>query len=209
LLTEAPLPDALALAPRRLRRARLGHIDRSEETRALPEVAADALVYFFYTSGSTGQPKGVSQTHASLLFFVDAYAKTLRIEEADRVSLLYSLSFSAANMDIFGALLNGAALCSYDLRRDGLRHLAGCRCERITVLHVVQRLCELAASLPPGRRLPHLKAIDLGGESVFGSDVERSSSTREHHPRQSSGGDRGAVVAQYVIEHGSRPEWAR
>jgi acyl-CoA synthetase (AMP-forming)/AMP-acid ligase II len=139
-----------------------------------PTSSPDALVYLFYTSGSTGQPKGVGQTHRNLLFFVDAYVTTLRIGEGDRVSMLYSMSFSAANMDIFGALTNGATLCTYELRRNGIRQLAGWLDRgRISVLHAVPTVFrELAASLPAGRRLPHLRAIDLGGEAVFGRDVE-------------------------------------
>src|SRR5208282_2158598 len=85
----------------------IGRLESGSEALSLPEVSADALVYLFYTSGSTGKPKGVSQTHQNLLFFVDAYAKRLCVREDDRLSLLYSLSFSGANMDIFGAVFNG------------------------------------------------------------------------------------------------------
>ncbi|HEX7272963.1 MAG TPA: AMP-binding protein [Casimicrobiaceae bacterium] len=140
----------------------------------LPQVSPDAIAYLFYTSGSTGRPKGVSQTHRNLLFFADAYAAALRISDQDRLSLLYSLSFSAANMDIFGGMLSGGTLVGYDMRRDGVPLLADwLEREQITVLHAVPTVFrELLTSLAPGRKLSHLRAIDLGGESVFGSDVE-------------------------------------
>ncbi|MGE5089101.1 MAG: AMP-binding protein [Candidatus Levyibacteriota bacterium] len=142
--------------------------------RSLPEVAPDSVLYLCYTSGSTGRPKGVCQTHRNVQFFVDAYVKALRIDHADRISVLYTLSFSAANMDVYGSLFNGATLCAYDLRRDGLASLADwLDRERITVLHAVPTVFrELASRLAPGRVLPHLRVIDLGGESVFASDVD-------------------------------------
>src|SRR4030095_6344763 len=113
-------------------------------------------------------------THRNLLFFADAYAQTLAIGDADRLSLLYSLNFSAANMDIFGGMLKGATLCAYDMRRDGIPNLADwLDRERITVLHAVPTVFRgLFGMLAPGRKLTHLRAIDLGGEAGFDSDVD-------------------------------------
>jgi amino acid adenylation domain-containing protein len=205
-LTEGPMLErARALAPPGCAVIDIGGPGEADDSAPLPDVPADALVYLFYTSGSTGQPKGVGQTHRNLLFFVDAYVKTLRIVEDDRVSLLYSTSFSAANMDIFGALLNGATLCTYELRRNGVRQLAGwLDRERISVLHAVPTVFrELAASLPADRRLPHLRAIDLGGEAMFGRDVELfRQHTREHCILVNHlAATEASVVAQHVIGH--------
>ncbi len=140
----------------------------------IDNASADSPAYLFYTSGSTGQPKGVIQTHRNLLFFADAYARMLEIGHTDRLSLLYSLNFSAANMDIFGGMLKGATLCAYDMRSDGLSNLADwLDRERITVLHAVPTVFRgLFGALAPERKLSHLRAIDLGGEAVFDSDVE-------------------------------------
>ncbi len=149
----------------------------SESTGDLPARMAspDDLLYLFYTSGSTGHPKGVQQTHRNLMFFVDAYARTLRINETDRLSLLYTLSFSAANMDIFGALFNGAVLCPYDMRREGISRLAAWLEESdITVLHAVPTvLRELTRTREAERRFPRIRAVDLGGETLLAGDVAR------------------------------------
>src|SRR5208283_3597056 len=206
LLTEGSLVErARSLAPAGCSLLDIERLEPDDKAFSLPLVPADALVYLFYTSGSTGQPKGVSQTHRNLLFFVDAYAKRLSVREDDRLSLLYTLSFSGANMDIFGALLNGATLCAYDLRREGLTQLADwLDRERITVLHSVPTVFrELMNSLGPERKLVHLRAIDLGGESVFDSDVALfRRHTLEHCVLINHlAATESSVVTQHVVDH--------
>ena len=150
-------------------------VEPSDAAQPLPEVSPDATLYLCYTSGSTGQPKGARQTHRNLLFFADAYARALQIGKLDRHSLVYTLSFNAANMDVFGGLLHGATVCAYDMRGDGIGALADwLDRERITILHAVPTVFrELCKRMPPGRVLPHLRVVDLGGEAVFASDVDR------------------------------------
>lgn len=214
LLTEHALSErARAIIPHGCALIDVEQDDASDEVPSLPVVAPDVPVYLCYTSGSTGRPKGVSQTHRNLLFFADTYAKSLEIGAADRLSLLYTLSFNAANMDIFGGLPNGATLCAYDLRRDGIQALADwLDRERITLLHAVPTVFrELFARLAPGRVLPHLRAIDLGGESVFASDLElfkRHTLPRCILVNQIASTEVG-LIAQHVVDHRSAaPEGA-
>src|SRR5262249_10181709 len=49
----------------------------------LPVVPADSLAYVLYTSGSTGQPKGVMQSHRNVLHFIRQYTENLRITAED------------------------------------------------------------------------------------------------------------------------------
>jgi amino acid adenylation domain-containing protein len=208
LLTEDGLLDrARTIAPAGCAVIDIAGLQRFDPVRPLPDVSTDAPVYLYYTSGSTGRPKGVIQTHRNLLFFADAYAQTLKIGEHDRLSLLYTLSFNAANMDIFGGLLNGATLCAYDMRREGITQLADwLDRERITVLHAVPTVFrELGNRLAPGRLLAHLRAVDLGGEAVFASDVDLF---RAHmieicvFINQLAATEAG-LIARHIVEHGS------
>lgn len=134
----------------------------------------DGVGFLVYTSGSTGQPKGVIQTHRNMLRYAAAFGDCLSIGPGDRLTLLYTLSFAAANIDIFGGLLHGATLCLYDARRRGVEALpAWIATERITVLHTVPTVFRYLAEHPPKSGFETVRAIDLGGEPVFRSDVRR------------------------------------
>ena len=70
-------------------------------------IAPQTLAYILFTSGSSGAPKGVMQTHRNVLHHIRTYTNALHLNTDDRVSLLSPYGFDAAVMDIFGALLNG------------------------------------------------------------------------------------------------------
>ncbi|HYG10418.1 MAG TPA: amino acid adenylation domain-containing protein, partial [Pyrinomonadaceae bacterium] len=73
------------------------------------QVTADNLAYVMYTSGSTGQPKGVGITHRNVVRLVKGtdYADF----NADEVFLqLAPVSFDASTFEIWGSLLNGGRL---------------------------------------------------------------------------------------------------
>ncbi len=205
LLTDS----AMYFRARSLRRSSYPVLNIEEPVTGRPQrrrrraAGPDDLAYLFYTSGSTGEPKGVCQTQRNLLHFVAAYSHGLGISENDRLSLLFTLSFSAANMDIFGGLLAGATVCAYDMRTRGVPGLADwLDAERITVLHAVPSLFrKLLSSLEPGRVLPAVRAVDLGGEAVTRGDAEQF---REHFRSDCLlvnhlAATEASVIAQYAV----------
>ncbi|MGB7244157.1 MAG: benzoate-CoA ligase family protein [Sulfitobacter sp.] len=63
-----------------------------QTTQAAP---ADAVAFWLYSSGSTGQPKGVHHVHSSLKATSDSYgARVLGIKESDRVLSAAKLFFA-------------------------------------------------------------------------------------------------------------------
>jgi iturin family lipopeptide synthetase A len=172
-------------------------------------VRGDAIAQLLYTSGSTGQPKGVLQTHANQLFFVDAYARDVGIGAGDRISLLHSLRFAAGVFAVFRSVGLGATLCLYDLRRDGIAGLADwLDRERITMLHAFPAVFrEMAAHLPAQRKLSQLDVVSLGGESLFASDVAMFRAHTAPHCRlvHQLAASEMAGITRNILGHDARP----
>ena len=137
-------------------------------------VGPDALAYILYTSGSTGQPKGVVQTHRNVLHFIRVYTNNLHISSNDRLTLFSSYSFDAAIMDIFGALLNGATLYPLSPREESFAEIAAwLRTHEITIYHSTPTVYRYAVSTLGGTAVfPKLRLVVLGGEAVYKRDVE-------------------------------------
>ena len=66
--------------------------------------------YIMFTSGSTGNPKGVVITHSNVIHFVEWAIPYFGIGEAERLSCHSPLHFDLSVFDIFGAFAAGAEL---------------------------------------------------------------------------------------------------
>ncbi len=63
--------------------------------------------YVLYTSGSTGLPKGVEISHASLIDYVLSFSEYFQVNDADKFIQQASLSFDTSIEEIFPVLLVG------------------------------------------------------------------------------------------------------
>ncbi|HET9805236.1 MAG TPA: non-ribosomal peptide synthetase [Candidatus Acidoferrum sp.] len=138
------------------------------------KIPSDRHAYIMYTSGSTGEPKGVVQTHKNVLYKNMGWVNVIHISPSDRLSLLRSLSVSGSIKDLFGGLLSGAAVFPFNVKRDGLapldRWLAD---EEITIFNCVATLFRnFCATLSGTENFPSVRLLKLSGEPVYKRDVE-------------------------------------
>jgi len=137
-------------------------------------ISPDAFAFILYTSGSTGQPKGVIQNHRNVIHNALRYATGCRIGPRDRVTLLASLGTGQGTPTAFSALLSGAALYPLHVKQEGVADLGRwLRTEEITVYISTPSLFRSFVSTLTGQEeFPKLRTIRLGAEQIRKSDIE-------------------------------------
>lgn len=146
------------------------------EHPALPEVTPEEPAYIFFTSGSTGVPKGIKGLHKGLSHFIVWQGSEFGIGPADRHSQLTALSFDVVLRDVFLPLAHGATLClpqpSDELNPRAI--LSWLEQERVTVIHTVPSLARSwLKDVPSGVSLPSLRRVFFAGEPLTDALVNR------------------------------------
>ncbi|HYG64496.1 MAG TPA: amino acid adenylation domain-containing protein, partial [Thermoanaerobaculia bacterium] len=175
VLTEERVADRLPAGP--MTRLVLLDADRDElaawsESRPEPWALPENLVYVMYTSGSTGEPKGVAAIHRGVTRLVreTGYARFGR----DEVFLqLAPVSFDASTLEIWGPLLNGGRLVVPEPGTVSLAELGGLLADQgVTTLWLTAGLFhEMADAHLAG--LSPLRQLLAGGDVLSPAHVRR------------------------------------
>ena len=137
-------------------------------------ISSDFLEGVFYTSGTTGKPKGVVRSRRCLMHRIWFESYEYAINPEDNISLIHSFNFGASQTDIFNALLNGATLSLFNLKKQGLDRLVPwLKNEEITFFHAPTDLFRhFIEQLKEDDTFPKLRQITPSGR-LFTIDVER------------------------------------
>ncbi|KST68574.1 amino acid adenylation domain-containing protein [Mastigocoleus testarum] len=141
-------------------------ISQQSTQNPVNRVKSDRLACVIYTSGSTGKPKGVAIPHRAIARLL-LNANYIQIDSTDNIAQVSNISFDAATLEIWGALLHGAKLVIID--RDTVlspHDFANCiRDREISILFLTTALFERLSSLIP-QAFQSLRYLMFGGETV-------------------------------------------
>jgi amino acid adenylation domain-containing protein len=127
-----------------------------------------ASAYGMYTSGTTGLPKGIFNTHLGFCNMITSNARDMEITEADRIAQFSTPSFDVSLFEIFLALHNGATVVI-----PGRLELSVLPSFIVEQRVSVAMLTPMVVSTLDTGTLSHLRVLMTGGEEARPVDVMR------------------------------------
>jgi D-alanine--poly(phosphoribitol) ligase subunit 1 len=124
--------------------------------------------YVMFTSGSTGEPKGVVIPHQGVLHLVDWAASDLGIGPEDRLTNVNPIYFDNSVFDIYAGLLNGAAIVALDALKgrppgELVAEITQHKCTFFFAVPTLFMFLDSMKMLTPDK-LPGVKRFMFGGE---------------------------------------------
>ncbi|UQZ52689.1 plipastatin non-ribosomal peptide synthetase PpsC [Bacillus subtilis] len=149
-------------------------IQKQGETKNVDSSAGPhSLAYIIYTSGSTGKPKGVMIEQRSVIRLVKN-SNYITFTPEDRLLMTSSIGFDVGSFEIFGPLLNGAALHLSDQQTflDSHQLKRYIEHQGITTIWLTSSLFNHLTEQNE-QTFSQLKHLIIGGEALSPSHVNR------------------------------------
>lgn len=153
-------------------------LDTNANGNAQPELNFDQddSLYVYYTSGSSGIPKGIVGRNVSLVQFIEWEAGEFGVNEGWRVSQLTSPYFDAFLRDVFLPLLTGGTICIPPQRKDFFTagQLASWLNEKaVNLVHCVPSIFRILCSAAlNAEQFPALKYVLMSGEKINPAELK-------------------------------------
>ncbi|POF30627.1 non-ribosomal peptide synthetase [Roseibium marinum] len=152
-----------------------GPVLRLGAETVLPEAAfegpvplPDDLIYVAYTSGSTGQPKGVEIAHRSVSAFTESLPATLGLKSGERILGLTTHTFDISVLELISGLALGleVVLADDDTAADPLAICDLIRERSIDVLQVTPSRLRTLVDAAGWESLEDVGTVLVGGEAL-------------------------------------------
>ncbi len=143
--------------------------------KVIEDVTGTTPAYLMFTSGSTGFPKGVTISHASMLNFCHWIRDTFRISPEDKLAGVNPLYFDNSVFDFTASLFNGACLIPADHETVKQPKALVGRVRECTVWFSVPSLLIYLTTMRALTQSswPSMRAIVFGGEGFAKSELKK------------------------------------
>ena len=150
-------------------------IGQEKESNPVGQGSAESLAYVLFTSGSTGQPKGVEVEHRQVLNYVDGILEQLKLRAGASFAMVSPLTADLGNTMLYPALATGGTLhiISEDRAMDSVALGAYFQHHQPDCLKIVpSHLASLLMGPAPAEVLSQ-KRLVVGGEACPWNLVEK------------------------------------
>lgn len=144
-----------------------GELRRAAAVTPLPAVSGADLAYVLFTSGSTGEPKGVRILHRNLVNFLCSMREQPGFDADDVICAVTTLSFDIAGLELYLPLICGARvhIASEAQVRDPQQARALFKDCGASVLQTTPTLLRLLCEGDAGEAVAGLRLL-VGGEAM-------------------------------------------
>jgi amino acid adenylation domain-containing protein len=147
---------------------------QDETDEPLPSInTGESVVAVLYTSGSSGQPKGVKIPHRAVSALV-LNSDYMTLVESDAMAFRANIGFDVALFEIWGALLNGCRVVIVDqeVQLSPLRFVREIHRQKVSRLWITTSLFHLLACEAP-YGFKGLRQVFIGGEPLEANSVSK------------------------------------